>query len=229
MNNSEDIDRLAQSFFIVLISCSLMNDSYLLLNDFFKNNYVKKKINYIKNICNISYNLVFNNFKNDKEGNIIIDKNNMTSEELNEVNLFDLHLDSDIDDIFEDDEETELINKNPIILRENHSETIPIINDEEKVNEKHIAEENNQIIENIEIIKYEENNILVETPISFSPENENNGEIPILRELEKPLNPNKELRRKLKNNAITITKKINNEEVSILKSNTKMIKNKKTK
>jgi len=122
-----------------------------------------------------------------------------------------------------------LINKNPIILRENHSETIPIINDEEKVNEKHIAEENNQIIENIEIIKYEENNILVETPISFSPENENNGEIPILRELEKPLNPNKELRRKLKNNAITITKKINNEEVSILKSNTKMIKNKKTK
>ena len=53
MNNSEDIDRLAQSFFIVLISCSLMNDSYILINDFFKNNYVKKKINYIKNIFDI--------------------------------------------------------------------------------------------------------------------------------------------------------------------------------
>lgn len=38
-----DIDNLAQSFFIVLIVCSLMNDSYVVVNNLFNNTYIKKK------------------------------------------------------------------------------------------------------------------------------------------------------------------------------------------
>jgi len=123
MNKFKDIDRLAQSFFIVLISCSLMNDSYILLNDFFKNSYVRKKINYIKNICDISYNLAFNNYKNDNDGNIIIDKTNILPEEINDNGIFDIQLDSDIDDIFEEDDK--LISKTPPII---NSKDIPITN-----------------------------------------------------------------------------------------------------
>ena len=199
MNNSEDIDRLAQSFFIVLISCSLMNDSYILINDFFKNNYVKKKINYIKNICDISYNLAFNNYKNDNEGNIIIDKTNIVTEDLND--------NSDIDDVFEEDEKhTSEETSEPLIIQEDPQLEVP---------------ENLPIIDQNSFILDEVSETLSQTTESLKSESKS---IDIPKKIEKPIH-----KKKSKNIPITITKKINNEEINILKSNTKMIKNKKTK
>jgi hypothetical protein len=67
-----DIDNLAQSFFIVLIVCSLMNDSYVVVNNLFNNTYIKKKVNYSNKIYKIAKNMIFNNYEKDEKGNIII-------------------------------------------------------------------------------------------------------------------------------------------------------------
>ena len=42
-STNENIDKLAQSFFLVLIFCSLLSDSYIIFENFIKNDYVKKK------------------------------------------------------------------------------------------------------------------------------------------------------------------------------------------
>ena len=208
MNNSEDIDRLAQSFFIVLISCSLMNDSYILINDFFKNNYVKKKINYIKNICDISYNLAFNNYKNDNEGNIIIDKTNIVTEDLND--------NSDIDDVFEEDEKhTSEETSEPLIIQEDPQLEVS---------------ENQPIIYQNSFILDEVSETLSQTTESLKSEANENSQQSESKSIDNPKKVEKPIhKKKSKNIPITITKKINNEEINILKSNTKMIKNKKTK
>jgi hypothetical protein len=76
-NASQNIDNIAQSFFIVLIFCSLVSDSYLLFDNFIKNDYIKKKVNYCKKIYKITVDLFFNNYEKDNEGNIIINKKNI--------------------------------------------------------------------------------------------------------------------------------------------------------
>ena len=70
---SSSIDNIAQSFFMVLIFCGVMSDSYIIFNNFFKNDYVKKKTNYYKKIYKVVVGLTLNNYKNDTDGNIIID------------------------------------------------------------------------------------------------------------------------------------------------------------
>jgi hypothetical protein len=69
---SDTINNLAFSFFSGLVICSLLSDSYIILNNFLKNNYIKKKIDYYKNIYRIIVGLSLNSFKNDQDGNIII-------------------------------------------------------------------------------------------------------------------------------------------------------------
>jgi hypothetical protein len=74
-NSIESIDRLAQGFFISLVLCSLMSDSYITVHNFLKNDYIKKKINYLNKIYKVIVSLTFNNYKNDNDGNIIIEEN----------------------------------------------------------------------------------------------------------------------------------------------------------
>ena len=78
LNIDDNIDNIAFAFFSSLVICSILNDSYSVLNNFYKSNYIKKKISYFKKISNVLINLTCNNYKNDKDGNIIIDitKNN---------------------------------------------------------------------------------------------------------------------------------------------------------
>jgi len=52
---NDNIDNLAFSFFSLLTFCSLLSDSYIIINSFLKNNYVKKKINNIKNISKVIF------------------------------------------------------------------------------------------------------------------------------------------------------------------------------
>jgi hypothetical protein len=73
MDNTQNIDKLAQSFFIVLVFCSVASDSYIFMNNILKNSYVKKKINYVKKMYKIARGLTLQNYVNDEEGNIIID------------------------------------------------------------------------------------------------------------------------------------------------------------
>jgi hypothetical protein len=95
-----DIDNLAQSFFIVLIVCSLMNDSYVVVNNLFNNTYIKKKVNYSNKIYKIAKNMIFNNYEKDEKGNIII---NDIEEKLKKNKSSNNPFDSDNESIDEED------------------------------------------------------------------------------------------------------------------------------
>jgi len=142
MINSDNIDNVAQSFFIVLIFCSVMSDSYILFDNFLKNNYIKKKINYSKKIYKIAHSIFFNNYKKDNKGNIIIGKE---KEKENNKNPFD-------EDIQEEPIQEEPIQEEPIQEEPNQKEPIQ----EEHVCEEHVCEEpklNESIKKPIEKVK----------------------------------------------------------------------------
>ena len=82
---SDSIDNLAFSFFSLLTMCSLLSDSYIIINDFFKNTYIKKKINHIKNIGKVIFGLSFKKYKNDDDGNIIIE--DKCYDEINNIDI----------------------------------------------------------------------------------------------------------------------------------------------
>jgi hypothetical protein len=114
MNNSENIDKLAQSFFIVLVFCSVASDSYIFVENLLKNNYVKKKVNYFKKIYKVIRGLTFNNYINDEEGNIVIDENIIENNENNKV-AQEIEISDDIisvDEVIVDDD---IITKDEII------------------------------------------------------------------------------------------------------------------
>ena len=98
--SNDNIDNLAQTFFITLVFTSLLSDSYIVFTDFMKNNFIKKKIKHVKKMFDVFTGLAFNNYKNDKDGNIII--NNKTDPS---TNPFDLEVSDDEDDILFDDDE----------------------------------------------------------------------------------------------------------------------------
>lgn len=60
MNENNSIDRIAQWFFVSMITCSVMCDSYISVDKIFKNNYIKKKCNYFKKIYKIIVGLTLN-------------------------------------------------------------------------------------------------------------------------------------------------------------------------
>jgi hypothetical protein len=95
-----DIDKLAQGFFISLVVCSLISDSYITIEKFLKNNYVKKKLNFLNKIYKVVIGITSNNYKNDEEGNIIIDNKKLINNKKSK-NPFDDELDDELDD--EDD------------------------------------------------------------------------------------------------------------------------------
>jgi len=71
---SDNIDNLAQSFFVVLIFCSVLNDSYSIMNNFFNNDHVQKKMKYYNDVYTAVKHIFVNNYENDSDGSIIIDE-----------------------------------------------------------------------------------------------------------------------------------------------------------
>jgi len=155
-NSIESIDRLAQGFFISLVFCSLMSDSYITIHNFIKNDYIKKKINYLNKIYKVVVCLTFNNYKDDNEGNIIIEENSKNN-----------IVDSDNESI-----ECNNKSKNPFIdydsddEKEDHIEKIELIKEENEVyieKTEPIKEKEEEIyIEKTEPIKEEEQEIYIE-------------------------------------------------------------------
>ena len=92
INNNDNIDKIAFAFFSSLVICSILNDSYLIVNNFFKNSYIKKKISYLTKIYKVIVGLSTNNYKNDDNGNIILE-----IDEIKSTNPFDYT--SDINDL----------------------------------------------------------------------------------------------------------------------------------
>lgn len=125
MSNTESIDKLAQSFFIVLVFCSMASDSYIFIENLLKNNYIKKRINYAKNIYKVVRGLTLNNYINDDEGNIVIDE-----EEINEnFEKYEKEFEKDPETDSEIYHETD--QKTSILRGINNEEDEDIINSEE--------------------------------------------------------------------------------------------------
>jgi hypothetical protein len=147
---SDNIDNIAQSFFAVLIFCSLVSDSYILCDAFLNNEHIKKKINYCNKIYRITVDLFFNNYEKDSEGNIIINKNNIKLKKKEiKKNINDNTKLKEIKDIsqnqiksknpFDDEYENNIIEKNNIEIIKNE-----VINNkvsEKEINKKEINKE----------------------------------------------------------------------------------------
>lgn len=189
--SSDNIDRIAFIFFSALTFCAIMNDSYSLFNNLFKNNYVKKKMNNLNKIRKVFIGLLFNNYTNDNEGNIIIE------EDVKLNNISKNPFDDDDDEYYVD---YEIINNNndkvnevtEAIVKEEVTEAVA----EEKVTEAFLEEEdeitevkndellinnlsinnssiNNLSIDDIKIYKDENNDILIEENNDILIENNN--------------------------------------------------------
>ena len=72
--SNDNIDNLAQSFFITLIFCALLNDSYSIINNFFNTEYIQKKMKYGNYILTAIKYIFTNDYEKDKRGNIVIKK-----------------------------------------------------------------------------------------------------------------------------------------------------------
>jgi hypothetical protein len=174
--SSDNIDRIAFIFFSALTFCAIMNDSYSLFNNLFKNNYVKKKMNNLNKIKKVFIGLLFNNYTNDNEGNIIIE------EDVKSNNVCKNPFDDDNDDDDDDNEyyvDYEIINTNndkakelseaitekevsETIAEEEVSEAVSQENDEIKEVKNNELLINNLSIDDIKIYKDEKNDILIE-------------------------------------------------------------------
>lgn len=173
-NDVDNIDNLAFAFFASLAICSILNDSYTIFNNFLKNNYVKKKLNYCKKIKTVIFGLLFNQYENDKEGNIIIDEKISTNPfdegnnigenveidedgEVSELSIVNENIEvseGNIEDSNEDENE-----KNNIIILKEEMPIISNILSEKKDNIINSEEEKDNIInseekETISIIDY---------------------------------------------------------------------------
>jgi hypothetical protein len=155
---SENINNLAFSFFSGLVICSILSDSYIILNNFLKNNYIKKKINYFKNIYKIIIGLTLNSFKNDDNGNIIIEESENKS-----TNPFDEDYDDSLDNLLEkiNELDTNIRNNEEILKLEQINDLDTNIINEDIINEDIINEDiiNKDII-NEDIINEINNNIM---------------------------------------------------------------------
>lgn len=78
----DNVDNLALAFFTSLVACSILSDSYIVANNFLKNNYIKKRLSYIKKIYKVINAVVRNNYKKDNNGNIVFDEVKIDSEEV---------------------------------------------------------------------------------------------------------------------------------------------------
>ena len=146
MSNTESIDKLAQSFFIVLVFCSMASDSYIFIENLLKNNYIKKRINYAKNIYKVVRGLTLNNYINDNEGNIVIDE-----EEINEKYINERDINENFEQYekeFETDPE-----KDPVMYDETDPETDPETYQKTSILRGGNYEEDEDIINSEELIK----------------------------------------------------------------------------
>jgi hypothetical protein len=78
----DNVDNLALAFFTSLVACSILSDSYIVANNFLKNNYIKKRLSYIKKIYKVINAVVRNNYKKDDNGNIVLDEVKVETEDV---------------------------------------------------------------------------------------------------------------------------------------------------
>jgi len=227
---SENINNLAFSFFSGLVICSILSDSYIILNNFLKNNYIKKKINYFKNIYKIIIGLTLNSFKNDDNGNIIIEESENKS-----TNPFDEDYDDSLDNLLEKINELDtniinedIINKDIINELNNNIMNEDIINEqmnELDINKEIIDEQLNELDINKEIINEQNNELDINKEIIDEQKNELDINKEIIDEkIKENINSANDV--KLNNNENIIFKQISPKKIKIKKNIEEVIKKK---
>jgi hypothetical protein len=201
IESNENIDKIAQSFFILLVFCSLLSDSYIVFNNFLQNNFVKKNINYYKNIYKIVIGVTFNKYKNDEEGNIIIDNNENQSNDT--IDNFDNELSDNFNEILKKNKKDKnIINNTSYNNPFDEDNSLDVVENTLPSSEENIIEEiniiNNEIKENFDSEIIQTNisspekisDMLIDQEINELAEEKNNTIIKYKEEiiLENPLN-----------------------------------------
>lgn len=151
---TENINNLAFTFFSGLVICSILSDSYIIINNILNNNYIKKKISYCKKLYKIIIGLSFNFYKRDEEGNIIIEdiynekKNNNKCTNPFDDDYIEENLEELLEELNKNKEEIEKIDPlfNNYNKVENKLEEENKIGEETKIEEKNNTEEENKNI-----------------------------------------------------------------------------------
>ena len=84
-SNEHNIDFIAKSFFVFMVSISFVNDLYSIKEKIYENEYVKKNINKFLDITNVFKNFLSNKEKKTKDG-FIIKKEKPIQKEINKKN-----------------------------------------------------------------------------------------------------------------------------------------------
>ena len=132
-NNNDGINTVAQSFFFILIFLSLLSDTYIMLNNIVEKKYVKNKIEYIKNIYNLTKNLLLNKYE--ENNNCIMINSNLNINEDIKKDINELNKLNDINELNELNNIKELIDKNSYELdpieKENLKKNLELLNENE--------------------------------------------------------------------------------------------------
>ena len=203
--SDDNIDKIAFIFFSALTFCALMNDSYSLIHNFFKNDYVKKRMNNMNKIKKVFFGLLFNNYKDDEEGNIIIEEEDLVKN-TNLKNPFDDD-DNDEDDydIVDDEDIVNMyVNENKV----NTVEELKLETNKNNLKDEELLEEiSNDYLKNkklLEDISNDEFKILSIDNIKINKDELNNEEV---KEVEEIKINNEDYEKNISYNDITILKR----------------------
>lgn len=100
-SNEHNIDFIAKSFFIFMISISFVNDIYSIKETIFSNEYIKENINKLSDISDVFKKFLSNKEKKTKDGFIIKNNNIIQKKDLskNTKNINNLNNKNNIDNI----------------------------------------------------------------------------------------------------------------------------------
>ena len=218
--SDDNIDKIAFIFFSALTFCALMNDSYSLVHNFFKNDYVKKKMNNMNKIKKVFFGLLFNNYKNDEDGNIIIEEEDLVKntnlknpfeDDENDEDDYDIVDDEDIVNMYVNENKIDTVEELKLETNKNNLKDEDLL---EEISNKDLLQENsnNELkISSIDNIKIEKDKLNNQEVIAEK-ETLNNKEIAEVEEVEE---------KKEKINNDQYEKNISYDDITILKTTKK--------
>jgi len=153
-SNEHNIDFIAKSFFIFMISMSFVNDLYSIKESIFSNDYIKQNINKLTDIKNIFKNFLSNKEKKTKDG-FIIKNNDIIHKKVfskNNKNTKNIDIINNIDNI-----SNKKSCNNINIFPENNLSTLEEIKPLEIISDNFIKKKkklyNNELMEEVHVVK----------------------------------------------------------------------------
>lgn len=156
-SNEHNIDFIAKSFFIFMISISFVNDIYSIKETIFSNEYIKENINKLSDISDVFKKFLSNKEKKTKDGfiiknNNIIQKKDLSKNTKNTKNINNLNNKNNIDNI-----SNEKAVNNINIIQENNLSNLEEIKPLEIISDTSIKKKkkiyNNDLMEEVQQVQ----------------------------------------------------------------------------